>query len=439
MPVLGSASSAAPAGGKPGQTVVRRGTTDLGWGQLTQRGIIVPDGWGSYARAAAASAKAGTGKFVINCAGDSLTLGASASHIRNTSWAGLLRSYVQTATADGGDGFAHANTGSYPTANGGWSLNGAWTTTYPSVDYGGGPAGMIVYCSPNAGSTPTATSPPLRGRYVTLYYGTFGTDESTTGHQSVAWTIDGVAQTAINTQRTDTTGRKVGSVTVDTGSAGPHTVVVSVVGSSSQKYLELFGAAAENATGAIVNQFGKAGGKSGSLARIGNAQDFENPALWSGGASYPGDLHIYAMGVNCVNNATFTSAQQFTRDVQAHLDYVMAGKSGQTDLMIVMPHVGTWDSGPAAPGAGGSPPNDGYAALVVAARGLADTYGAAFVNLWALGRNSWAWMNAQGYWGNTGLLTGVTGTDGVHLSNTGHAWWFNQLSPLIDTVLAPAV
>jgi hypothetical protein len=87
--------------------------------------------------------------------------------------------------------------------------------------------------------------------------------------------------------------------------------------------------------------------------------------------------------------------------------------------MFVLPHLGKHDV-----------TNYVYQDYAVRARGLAEAYGGAIVDLWTIGRTSWDYWNSLGYWGNPAAV-GTTGTDSVHLSDTGYAYVASQITPLL--------
>ena len=65
-----------------------------------------------------------------------------------------------------------------------------------------------------------------------------------------------------------------------------------------------------------------------------------------------------------------------------------------------------------------------------AMRGVAETYGAGFIDFWALGRNSWeSWKNL-GYWGSDNN-TGNSGQSTVHPGDIGHAYMASIITPYV--------
>ena len=89
--------------------------------------------------------------------------------------------------------------------------------------------------------------------------------------------------------------------------------------------------------------------------------------------------------------------------------------------MFVLPHLGQFDA---------SQRGDAYAARL---RGMADHFGAAFVNMNAVFRNSWSYFNSLSGWGvANGASPGTAGTDSVHPSDAGHQLYANVLSPILS-------
>ncbi|WP_344258749.1 hypothetical protein, partial [Mycolicibacterium llatzerense] len=73
-----------------------------------------------------------------------------------------------------------------------------------------------------------------------------------------------------------------------------------------------------------------------------------------------------------------------------------------------------------------------WATITQRARALAESYGAALVDMWPLGRNSWGYWNTLGRWGNGAATTaGSAGTDNIHPSDAGHQAYHDALLPLL--------
>ncbi|MGW0583014.1 hypothetical protein ACWD25_45480, partial [Streptomyces sp. NPDC002920] len=109
--------------------------------------------------------------------------------------------------------------------------------------------------------------------------------------------------------------------------------------------------------------------------------------------------------------------------VQQHLTSVRDGGSslGATDVVFVLPHIGQADA-------------QGYRFQDFADRtyALANTFEAAVVDFWNLGRNSWNFFNSLGYWGNP-TAPGTAGTDAALLSDAGHSYTAGVLTALLNS------
>lgn len=157
------------------------------------------------------------------------------------------------------------------------------------------------------------------------------------------------------------------------------------------------------------------------------AGTFGLPGKWSGGSANPCDLLIYSMGLNDAG-AVQTDPAVWERNARNYLNDVLdgTGQTGQTDILFLLPHPGQIEIGRTTVGL--------YSEYAARARGLAEFYKAAFINLGAaVGRNSWNYFNGQSYWGLNGTPAGNSGTEAVHLSDAGHQAYFNALAPLLIT------
>jgi lysophospholipase L1-like esterase len=166
----------------------------------------------------------------------------------------------------------------------------------------------------------------------------------------------------------------------------------------------------------VVNNLAMGGASSSSYANNTTAQ---LNSTWNGGVDYPADLVIYTAGPN---DATANTAPDvWSSNVAKYLKAVRdtGSATGATDVIIMMPHLGTHDT-----------TNYQYQSYAERGRVLAEVYGAAFINMWAIGRNSWAYWSGLGYWG-TSAGTGAAGTDAVHLSDAGFQHMADQVIPLL--------
>ncbi len=468
-------------------TVLGRGQLDTryarGRGNSGQTGIYVPGDWGANWRAKLAAAKAGTGLAKLGVRGDSVSFGAFCANPVTKSYPGLLAASLQARYGDGGSGFKGAHmTSAYLNATTTPQAAAAWIASGSAIVTAGGPytngtdqgPGAIRIGSTTSGDTLTTT---FRGTTLKIY-------TRVNNGTSAPWTysIDGGAPVSITD--TSTNAYNEVKVTTVTGlSAGNHTVVITHgAGTANLAFLGIEGS---NASGVLVNNFASSGAGSDRYAI--NTADPMNPGIWSGGSSNPVDLLIYALGANDVNASgyflstgiTLTAAGLGTATTLTVSSYLAPGQylidsevvfvvscigttatlkyplaaghsngasikipmispeawlrtaagalsnlrntgSGDQDIVILMTHVGAFDT------------FGNWPSIVERARGLAESYGAALVDMWSLGRNSWGYWNTLGRWGNGASTTaGVAGTDTIHPSDAGHQAYHDALLPIL--------
>lgn len=370
------------------------------------RGLYVPPGWGDIWKPKRNAAATSGARIVI--AGDSLSQGYFASNLHTTSWVGLTRQALQSAYGSGGSGFfsvsrSNAVMSADPAALSAWQANqsiaaltGTWTLG--SINFGPG----ITYITSSAAATATFK---VTGTTVKIY-----NISGAAPRAGFTYSIDGGTAVPV----TVPIGSTLIQTTTVTGlAATDHTVVISWNGAPSD-VLYLVGVSGENSTGVIVDNLARAGSRT-SHWYTGSALN----SPWNGGTAYPADLVICSLGLNdCQNSVT---GVDWLTNMTGYLQAVRAAHNGATDIMLLLHHVGNY-GGATAAGFYGQ-----YAAHI---RGVAEAYGAALIDLWALGRNSWDYWNSFGYWGN-GANPGPAGTDLVHASNAGHAYIANQVIPLL--------
>jgi lysophospholipase L1-like esterase len=390
--------------------------SDAGWlvtpnGKATGKGVQVPRQWGEFWRPKRAAALAGTGKASIAVIGGSTAAGFYASNIVTKSWPGVLRTSLQAANGDGGSGFvsalfsANGIAGSETTAITQWNTSGGLvpqTGTWAVGGYPVGPGWGYLYTStPSSSMTWT-----VRGTSVTIY--TLGGDG---GRSSWTYSIDGA--TAVSVTDSTTTGLTVLKTTVTGLSAGSHTVKVTHTGTAAQ-YLSLCGVSAEMNSGVVLNNFAKKNANAAQYLPSGKVG-------WNGGSSYPADLLIY--GVSPQDAIDGVAVDTWASQVRQHLAQVKDGGSnmGATDIVFVLPHIGLSDT-------------QGYRFQDFADRtyALANTFEAAVVDFWNLGRNSWNFFNSLGYWGNSSA-PGTAGTDNSLLSDAGNSYMAGVLTALLNS------
>jgi lysophospholipase L1-like esterase len=372
------------------------------------RGLYLPVGWDSNWRTKLAAA--GSGKARVAVVGDSIAQGFYSSKLTAKGWVALMRATLQARYGDGGTGFhSSANTipglttlgvaaaarTAYQNAGDLYTLTGAgWTAFGPT----GGPGATSLYTS-GAGDMASWT---FRGTTVDIYF------LQGAGAGEYDYRIDTGAWTRVVTY--NATVNAAHKRTISGLAAGTHTVDVrQAVGA-----VYFTGIAAENATGVVVNKFARFGGTADLFA---NTDAYGPAGQFSGGLSYPGDLVIYALGINDAN----TSLDPFTfvQRVGAYVERVRGyGALGDASLLFVLPHGGT---------IGHTPHYLDYAARL---RGVAEAYGAALIDFGALGRNSWDYWNTLGYWSDP-AVPGAAGGDWIHPSDAGHQYMADQVLALI--------
>lgn len=375
----------------------------------TDKGIYVPPGWGSTWRTkrdAAASAKA-----TLAVVGGSASQGMYASNPLTKSWPALVRTALQTTYGDGGSGFRSTSLSSTILASGDSAALAAWTTAGAIVAQTGtwtqsgnkyGPALCGLYTE-TTGSSMTFSG--VRGTTVKIFTVSGGTRPNFT------YAIDGGAPVTV----TQNAGSAAIQVTTVTGlSTGAHTVALTCGTTTTGQYLTVVGVEGTNATGVVVNNLAMGGASSSSYANNGATQ---LNSTWNGGVDYPADLVVFTAGPN--DASANVTADAWATNVAKFFKAVRDANNGATDLMILLPHAGNFDT-----------TNYRYQDYAARALGLAHAYDAAFIDMWALGRNSWPYWNSLGYWG-TNAGTGAAGTDTVHPSDAGFQFMADQVLPIL--------
>lgn len=383
-------------------TVARTATT-----ARAGAGLYVPPGWGAFWKARRDTAASSAARIVI--AGDSLSQGYYASNLHTTSWVGLTRQALQTQYGSGGSGYFSVSRSDVVMTSVNVAVLTAWkanlsaatltgTWTLGGLNFGPG----ITYITASAAATATFK---VTGSTVKIY-----NISGAAPRAAFTYSIDGAAAVPVTVPITATQMQ----VTTITGlTAADHTVVISWNGATSD-VLYLVGVSGENSTGIIVDNLARGGTRTSNW--------YTNSAMnspWNGGTSYPADLVICSLGLNdAANSAT---AAEWATNMTGYLQAVRAAHNGATDLLLIFMHLGNY-GGATAAGFYGQ-----YAAQI---RSLAESYGAALLNPWVQGRNSWDYWNSLGYWGN-GTNPGPAGTDLVHTSDAGHAYLAAQVLPLL--------
>lgn len=367
------------------------------------KGVYVPVGWGQHWRTARALAAAGTGLARIVAVGGSATQGFYSSNPITKSWPGVVRTALQALYGDGGSGVQQTSLSSTLLASGDSAALAVWAAADAVVAQTGtwlqggskyGPGANYIY-SELTGNTLTFKA---RGTTVKIYTVVGGATRP-----AMLYSIDGAADVSV----AQPSGTAAIQVTTITGlSDTTHTVVVKVGTATTGQYLSVCGVSGEKASGVIVHNLALAGATSATLN--GNTTAALN-ATWNGGVDFPCDLAIYTAGPNdaAANTVADTWAANLAKWLKAVRDTGAA--TGNTDIIIALPHLGTHDV-----------TNFKYQDYAIRARTLAEAYGAACIDWWTIGRNSWQYWNSLGYWG-TNAGTGAAGTDAVHLSDAGFA------------------
>jgi hypothetical protein len=373
-------------------------------------GYYVPEGWGRFWRAKRDAA--GTSSARVLVIGSAISQGLFATNLETNGWVGVMRSALQARYGSGGSGFYPTSRSStyLATVGVGAPALDAWTArnclvvqtgtwTVGSQNYGPGATHLTATA---AGSlTFKATGSTVR-IYTLTGAGT---------RAGFTYKIDAGATVPV----ADAGGPAVAvqTTTVSGLSTGEHTVTVSWAGSTSQT-LSVMGVSGELPTGVIVHNLSKSGAKAVNYA---DPTPAALNAVWNGGSAYSGDLIIVMAAP--ADASSGTSPDAWAVSVSKHLSAVKEANQGATDVLLVLPHIGKADE-----------TNYVYQGYASRARGLAEAYGAALVDLWTIGRNSYDYWASLNYWVNT-AVPGQPGTDSVHPSDLGHVHIANTILPVL--------
>jgi lysophospholipase L1-like esterase len=381
------------------------------WADPTNRnspvGNYVPQGWGQWWKAALATSR--SAPAVVAGAGDSIMRGYFAAAALSNGWFGQLRSVLQTKYGDGGSGFQgvvdalvqSAVMTNYVAEQVVTSVAGGAWVAGATFD---GPGSTVIY---NNAPGATATFSNVRGTTIRIFVLRAGVGAT------FSYTIDGGAP--VNT--TSNGANAILVITVNGLSAGNHTVVLTHTDTAAA-YLNVLGVSGENAVGVRLDNYGRQGATSAYLNP--GAVTYGQPGDWTGGPSNPADLVIYSDILNDAN--TNITAANYITNVEAFLSRVKSGtggKRGKVDILILVPHLGSWGT------------TKLYSDYLAGLRPLAEAYGAAIVNVWAQGLNSYSRWSDLGYWSD-GTSSGTAGADLVHPRTQGHVALFNAVSGLVN-------
>lgn len=396
--------------GRPGgiATLDDRGRVPASQLSVCPAGSFIPATWGQSWKTARDAAPSGS-KARIICAGDSVTFGYYTTHLETTNWVGRVRTALQARYGDGGSGFYGSSRSRTNLANASNIVN-QWQANGSLITEKGTWAREATFYGPGI----SANSTTFAGASVTFAVtGTSVTIWTRSGYQgpnaNYTYSIDGAPPVGVTDigATTPTIQRHI----VTGLTAGKHTVEIAWNGAQAGQRLIVVAVSGENTSGIVVDNCGRSG------ARADHFVNATGVSEWHGGTSQPADLVIYSLGLN--DGSQGYSLETWSDSAIKFLESVKASKAGATDVLILFQHRGTMGSA-----------NTLYQNYCVRARGLAETYGAAFVNIWPLGRNSWAYWNSLGYFGDP-ANGGVAGTDAVHPSDAGHKFIADTLLPIL--------
>lgn len=393
--------------------------------------IVTPQNWDYGWRAALANR--GSTPAILATVGDSLTQGLLASDMDNTNWVSLLRAAAQGLYGDGGSGFkasSHSvlgiNSAAYTSSMvqaSLWQTTGTWVQNLTNPE---GPGGSVLQAQ-SAGATLTCSR--IRGTQIEFFF----LRGNSASFGSWSYNIDGAGW--VSAGSTNTGAQGIGKVTVTGLSAGTHTVQVRADDASGTVFFFFCGARGSNGSGVRVDNYGRGsyisqafnndtgtsftttGGQTFGGASNGN---FGTAGKWSGGSLNTAHGVIYGMGLNDSRFASpATTPQTYFTNVQKYLEDARTGNP-DLSIMIVMMHRGNPSF---------EATTKYYAQYVEQGRALARVFGAAFVDLWRAGQNSYTWMQTRGYWGDN-TAAGAAGSDLVHFSDAGERWASGIITPL---------
>ncbi|WP_307545213.1 glycosyl hydrolase family 28-related protein [Streptomyces sp. V3I8] len=408
----------------PAYTTVRSNIVGTG-GVATppKRGIIVPDGWGRYWRPKRNAAATG-GKARIVVVGGSSSQGFYASNLHTGGWVGNMRTALQAKYGNGGSGFFSTSRSAQKLNGAGdaaalaaWTTAGCIATSTGTWTLGGslfGPGFTYLF----ADTTGASLTFKVTGTIVKIY-----TVSGNGARPAFTYKIDAAA--AVSVPDSGISASNIQVTTVAGLANTEHTVVLTWNGTATGtgQNFSVCGVAGENTTGIVVDNNAKAGASSGSFV-TGATTGASTPlgAAWNGGEANPCDLLIYTAGPNdAANNVApdvwMANVAKFMKAVKD-----TGVQTGNTDIMIVVPHLGVHDV-----------TNFVYAEYANRAAAIADTYGAAVVNLWRLGENSWKYWSDLGYWGDANSPGAAVGTDSVHPNDAGYAHITGHILSVVDS------
>lgn len=327
--------------------------------------------------------------------GDSLSHNEGSTSWLTEGWTSYLRDTLQAAYGDGGSGFVSHNYRLDPA--GGVTTTGAWT----DVDNEGGICRRSI--KPTVAGNGATITMPVRGTSIDIWTRTdptFGTFH---------YNIDGAGFVAMPLN----VAASIKLVTVPV-SPGNHSVVVRATTGDGRFY----GVRGRNTTGVIVENMSVQGTMLTDVALptsgVTSTDPYDNTvAARTLAAIGPCDVVILMLGANDAlidADDTVYLPNIWNAIAAFQAAAIRNGRSIQQppDLIVVGEHVGQIDVI-----TGFSAYERDYMQLYGALREGAAAMGAAFIDCWAAGGNSWDYWAGLGYWA-------AGNTDIVHPNNTGH-------------------
>ncbi len=370
-----------------------------------QPNVVRPPGWGATWRSALAQASIRPVKVCV--LSDSIGVGEIGTNWLTDGWVGLMKASLQATYGDGGSGFISHNYRAAGNPGGGQvTTTGAWT----DVDNEGGLSKRSLKpTTPGNGATITM---PVRGTSIDMWFrtdATFGTFH---------YQIDGGSFVAVPLNIT----AQVLKVSVSV-SAGNHTVVVRATTGDGRFY----GCAGRNATGVIVHNISVSGELLAQLGDNTTGITVTDPATntmayRSMQAASPVDLVILSLGINDVlldvDDTTFrTNIWNALASLGVGLQAFGPNSTTRPELIVIAENVGDGDIL-----SGFSQWERDWIELRSILAAYAEASGALFVDMWGVGRRTWAYWQSIVAWGNGN-------TDPLHPNDFGHQLYFNALAP----------
>lgn len=366
--------------------------------------------WGGRWRTAREKSKDGLVRIAI--LGDSISVGEIATNWLTDGYVAHLRDTLQARYGDGGSGYITHNYRAAGNPGGGQvTTTGAWT----DVDNEGGILRRSL--KPTVAGNGATITMPVRGSSIDLFF------RSDTTFGTFHYQIDGGSFVAVPLNA----AASMVTIPVNGLTATSHTVVVRATTGDGRFY----GVRGRNPTGIIVENMSLSATALADMANatsgVSTTDPYQNTVAYrSLAAVAPCDVVILMLGANDVgvdvDDTVFISNMW---NAIAAVQYA-AARNGRTilsppDFIVVGEHIGTLDTVP-----GFTLYERDYMQLYAALRETAGAAGAAFVDVWGAGAQSWDYWASLNLWGNNN-------TDGVHPNDTGHRVY---ASFLIDLLMA---